>query len=510
MDLGWRPSAAAGTRINSAQLAAGRQCLKKIPDNTMKPVIYILCIAAFSLGLPPAGSAEKPPNIVFFLVDDMGWGDIGAYGSNYHQTPNIDRLSAGGMKFTNGYAACTVCSPSRAAIITGCYPGRLHLTDWIAGHGKRNPRLNIPKWQMYIDHQRVTLAEAMQQGGYRTMFAGKWHLMPNNDREKFPQHTPTRHGFDINVGGREWGQPKGPGKYFHPFGMPNLKGSPGDFLTDRLTDESIGFIEDNKDRPFFLYLSYYAVHGPLMTRKPLLEKYKTRSKDSAPGGKPWTGRVTPVYAGMIESVDESVGRIMDKLAQLEIDSNTVVIFTADNGGTSQASSGGLRGAKATAWEGGVREPFIIKWPGVVLGGSITDSLAIGTDFYPTILEMAGLPPRPDQHLDGVSLVPVLKKDTTMTDRTLYWHYPHYHKTNPYGAIRDGHWRLVEFFEDGALHLFNLKADPAEARNLAGTMPGKTAELHGKLAAWRKSVDAQMPTPNPDYQPDAGAGKKKTR
>ena len=453
--------------------------------------------------------AADRPNFVFFLVDDMGWGDIGAYGSNYHQTPAVDQLAAEGMKFTNGYAACTVCSPSRAAIMTGCYPGRLHLTDWIAGHRRRNSKLKIPKWKMRIDHSRVTLAESLSEGGYKTMFAGKWHLMPNNDRESLPNHTPTKHGFDINVGGREWGQPKGPGKYFHPFGMPNLVGRKGDFLTDRLTDESLEFIETNRDKPFFLYLSYYAVHGPLMTKPSLLKEYATRAKGPAPDGKPWVGRTTPVYAGMIQSVDESVGRIMAKLAELKLDRNTVVIFTADNGGTSQASSGGLRGAKATAWEGGVREPFLIKWPGVVKGGSVTDSMAIGTDFYPTMLEMAGLPLKPEQHRDGVSLVPVLKGGPAITDRTLYWHYPHYHKTKPYGAIRDGRWRLVEFFEDGALHLFNLNDDPAESENLAETLSVKANELRRKLANWRKDVGAQMPTPNPDYKPGA-TPKKRTR
>jgi arylsulfatase A len=461
-------------------------------------------------GLVSAGvHAADKPNFVFFLVDDMGFGDIGAYGSDYHLTPNVDKLAADGMKFTNGYAACTVCSPSRAAIITGCYPGRLHLTDWITGHGRRNPKVNIPKWKMYIDHERVTLAEALKAGGYATMFAGKWHLMPIRDKAIFDKHTPTHHGFDVNVGGREWGQPKGKGKYFHPFNMPNLEGKDGDFLTDRLTDESLKFIDTNKDKPFLLYLSYYAVHGPLMTKKTLLAKYGQRAKNP-PAGSKWKGRTTPVYAGMIESIDESVGRIVAKLAELKLDKNTVLIFTADNGGTSQASSGGLRGAKATAWEGGVREPFIIKWPGVAKAGSVTDSLAIGTDFYPTMLEMAGLPLQPKQHLDGVSLVSVLKGGKADTGRSLYWHYPHYHKTNPYGAIRDGDWRLVEFFEDGALHLFNLKDDPKESKNLAESNAAKAKELHDKLVAWRKDVSAQMPTPNPNHKAGAAPAKKPKR
>ena len=474
---------------------------------------YVLGALGFvlAMGLVPASAsaASKKPNFVFFLVDDLGYGDIGIYGSDYHQTPAVDKLAAEGMRFTQGYAACTVCSPSRAAIMTGCYPGRLHLTDWITGHRRRNPKLLIPDWKMHIDHERVTVAEALKEAGYRTMFAGKWHLMPIRNKKIFDQHYPTNHGFDLNVGGREWGQPKGRGKYFAPFNMPNLEGQKGDYLTDRLTDESIKFIEASKDKPFFLYLSYYAVHGPLMAPKPMVQKYADRAKQPSDGGK-WKGRVTPVYAAMVEAVDKSVGRIMATLEKLKLDDNTVVIFTADNGGTSQASSGGLRGAKATAWEGGVREPFIIKWPGVTKPGSVTPSLAIGTDFYPTMLEMAGLPLRPKQHLDGVSLVPVLKGGPADTQRTLYWHYPHYHKTKPYGAIRDGDWRLVEFFEDGALHLFNLKDDPAEKKNLAESDAAKAKQLHEKLIAWRQSVNAQMPTSNPKHGQSAKPVKKKRK
>lgn len=331
------------------------------------------------------------------------------------------------------------------------------------------------------------------------MFSGKWHLAPPGKNKDIDpsQHTPTHHGFDINVGGNSWGQPRGRGKYFAPFNMPNLEGKEGDYLTDVLTDKSLGFIEANQDKPFFLYMSYYAVHGPLMAKPKLNQKYRDRAKN-LPENTKWRGRVSSVYAAMIHSVDESVGRIMAKLKELDLAEDTVIIFTADNGGNSRASSGGLRGNKATAWEGGVREPLIIKWPGQAKAGLVTDELAIGNDLYPTILEMAGLPLKPSEHLDGVSLAPALKRKKAKAPRSLYWHYPHYHRTRPYGAIRDGDWRLVEFYEDNSLQLFNLKDDPSESKDLAASMPDKVQRLHSKLVEWRKEVGAQMPRLNPEH------------
>jgi arylsulfatase A len=455
---------------------------------------FFLCLM-FSI---PSGAfaAPKKPNFVFFLVDDMGWGDIGCYGSTFHETPNLDKLASEGMKFTNAYAACTVCSPSRAAIITGQYPGRLHLTDWITGHGRRNAKLLIPKWKMKMDHELTTLPEALKPAGYRSQFVGKWHLMPIRG-EDFKEHYPTSHGFDINIAGREWGQPKGRGKYFSPFGMPNLDdGNKGDFLTDRLTDEAVSFIEDSKDKPFLLYFSYYTVHGPIMAKPELLAKYK---KKAAGFNNERGERVHPAYAGMVESLDDSVGRVLAALKKRGLDENTVVMFTADNGGDSTQSSGGLRGRKALAYEGGTREPAIVKWPGHVKPGTVCDVPVIGMDFYPTMLEMAGLPAKPKSHVDGISLVPWLKDPKKPADReSLFWHYPHYHRTTPYGAIRQGDFKLIEFFENGKLELYDLKNDPAESKDLSESEPAKAKALHQAMLDWRKEVGAQMPTANPNH------------
>ena len=469
--------------------------------------LFLALLALLPLSHADASPAGRP-NFVFFLVDDLGWGDLGCYGSTFHETPNLDRLAAEGMKFNHAYSACTVCSPSRAAILTGRYPGRLHLTDWIAGHRRGNPKLLIPKWNMRMEHELTTLPEALKEGGYRTAFVGKWHLMPIGAGD-FEEHFPESHGFDLNVGGREWGQPKGPGKYFSPFGMPGLDdGEKGDYLTDKLTDAAVEFIEREKEEPFLLYFSYYTVHGPIMARPDLLAKYQAKAKtfENTRGE-----RVHAAYAGMIESLDQSVGRVLAKLEEAGVADNTVVVFTADNGGTSEQSSGGLRGAKALAYEGGTREPLLVKWPGKVKPGTSCDVPVIGTDFYPTMLEMAGLPQRPDEHKDGLSLVPLLtSKGEPLARDALFWHYPHYHKTKPYGAIRHGDWKLIEFFEDGELELYDLANDPAESRDLSTSQPAKTKELAGALGEWRKSVGAQMPTPNPDHDPGAKPAPRKPK
>ncbi|MEZ7957979.1 MAG: sulfatase, partial [Rubritalea sp.] len=435
---------------------------------------------------------EEKPNIVFFLVDDFGWGALSCMGSPFHETPNIDKLYKAGMTFSNGYAACTVCSPSRAAILTGCYPGRTNLTDWIAGHQRPGAKLAVPNWNMKIDHKRVTLAEALKQQGYATQFVGKWHLMPNKQPELMKDHYPESHGFDVNIGGREWGQPKGRGKYFYPFDMPNIEGGKkGDFLTDTLTDYAVDFIGKHKANPFFLYFSYYTVHGPIMGKPELVEKYTAKQKSGNFKG------YNPAYAAMIQSLDESVGRVMAKLEATGQAENTIVIFTADNGPDKNIHTGGLKGIKALSYEGGTREPFIIKAPGVKPGTS-SDVPVIGMDFYPTLLEMIGAPLKPEEHQDGVSLVPLLKETGDIEKRSLYWHYPHYHRTKPYGAVRNGDWKLIEFFEDGALELYNLKDDPQEENNIAQTKPKMAAKLLQELKTWRNSVDAQMMTPNPNF------------
>ena len=462
----------------------------------MNRFVSLLSLIALS-ALSPAG--EVRPNFVFLLVDDLGWGDFGCYGAEFYETPQIDRLAGEGMSFSNGYAACTVCSPSRAAILSGCYPARLHLTDWITGHDHPFDKLTVPDWKIELDHERVLLPEALREAGYATAFFGKWHLMPIG-KPDFDKHYPTDHGFDINVGGREWGQPKGRGKYFSPFDMPGLDdGNEGDFLTDKLTDAALDFLDSTKrDRPFLLYFSYYTLHAPLMAPPELVAKYRKKAESFGNAKNEW---LDPRRAGMVECLDNSVGRIMAKLGELGIADNTVVILTGDNGGDDPKTSGGLRDFKGLSHEGGVREPFIVKWPGRVAANSKCDEPVIGTDFYPTMLEMAGLPARPEEHRDGVSILPLLTGKADRLDReALFWHYPHYHRTKPYGAIRHGDMKLIEFFEDGALELYDLNADPEETDNLAKKKPEKAAALLKRLKDWRESVDAQMMGENPDYDP----------
>lgn len=454
-------------------------------------------------------AAEGKPNIVFLLVDDLGWADFGCYGAEFNETPHIDKLAAEGVRFTNAYAACTVCSPSRAAILSGRYPARLHLTDWIAGHNNPKAKLKIPAWKMKLDHERVLLPEALKEAGYATGFFGKWHLMPNGQPD-MQEHFPTDHGFDINVGGREWGQPKGPGKYFSPFGMPGLDdGKPGDFLTDKLTDAAVEFIGTNAGKkPFLLYFSYYTLHSPLMAPPALVEKYKRKAEgfDNAKNE-----LLNPVRAGMVESLDNSVGRLVAKLEELGIADNTLIVLTGDNGGDHPETTGGLRDFKGWSHEGGVREPLIAKWPGKVTKGTTREEMVIGMDFYPTFLDLAGLEPRPEEHKDGISIAPLLTGEGKATERdTLFWHYPHYHRTKPYGAIRAGDWKLIEFFEDGALELYDLKSDPTERNNLAMEKSERAAELLSKLKVWRVSVNAQMMTPNPNYETSKKNGTGKGR
>lgn len=455
-----------------------------------------------------AASAEQTkPNFVFLLVDDLGWGDFGCYGAEFYETPHIDDLASDGMLFTNGYAACTVCSPSRAAILTGRYPARLHLTDWITGHVHPHAKLAVPDWNMRVEHDRVLLPEVLKEHGYATGFFGKWHLMPIGQPD-FEEHDPTHHGFDVNVGGREWGQPKGPGKYFSPFAMPNLDdGNPGDFLTDKLTDAAVDFLDaEARKKPFLLYFSYYTLHTPLMAPPELIEKYKDKAKTFENTKNEF---LHPARASMVEKLDDSVGRIMAKLDELGIAENTVIILTGDNGGNDDRTTGGLRDFKGFSHEGAVREPLVVKWPGHTQPGSKSDEMVIGTDLYPTMLQIAGLPQRPNEHLDGISIAPLLAGETTTLPRqSLYWHYPHYHRTRPYSAVRNGDWKLIEFLEDGRLELFNLKTDPLETSDIASENPRKAEELLAELNTWRGDVGAQMMAENPNWIPEPTEEKSK--
>ncbi len=447
--------------------------------------------------------SAKKTNIVFFLVDDFGYSGLSGTGSDFHETPNIDALFESGVYFNNGYSACTVCSPSRAAILTGRYPGRLHLTDWIAGHKKPFAKLAVPKWNMKIEHERVTLPEVLKEHGYSTAFIGKWHLMPHEQPEIMNQHYPTNHGFDLNIGGREWGQPKGRGKYFYPWNMPNVKGGKkGDYLTDKLTDYAVDYIDQHKsdENPFMLYFSYYTVHTPIQGKPELVAKYNAKLKANP---KKYQHK-RPKYAAMVQSLDESVGRVLKELKDAGIYNNTIIIFTADNGPYWHEYAGGLRGRKGMSFDGGTREPFVIAGPGIKKG-VVESTPVIGMDFYPTLLDLLNIEQKPEEHKDGVSLASLLKKNNKAStkkikERSLFWHYPHYHRTNPYGAVRNGDWKLIEFFEDGKLMLFNLKEDPFEKNDLAKKNPKKAAKLLKDMREWRKSTNAQMPTKNPKYDP----------
>ena len=395
------------------------------------------------------------------------------------------------MRFTNAYAACPVCSPTRASILTGKYPARLHFTDWIPGR-KQWPtaKLLVPEFHHELPLEEITLAEALKPAGYVSASIGKWHLGGDG-------FSPREQGFDRNVAGTFRGSPK---SYFGPFDLPGIEGGPaGEYLTDRLSLEAEKFIEANRDRPFFLYLPEFAVHIPLEGKKDLVDKYQGKLRSSETQN-------NPVYAAMVESVDQAVGRLLRKLDELGIAGRTVVILTSDNGGlrfegkqtSAVTSNAPLRAGKGHLYEGGIREPLIVRWPGVVTPGAVCDVPIISVDYFPTILEMAGV--NPARPIDGVSLMPLLTRKGGLQRDAIYWHYPHYSNQGgpPSGAIRKGDYKLIEFYEDGRLELFNLKNDISERQNLARKEPRKAAELHAMLKRWRQSVKATMPAVNPGY------------
>jgi len=434
----------------------------------------------------------RSPNIVFILADDLGWTDLGCFGSTFYRTPHIDRLAKEGMRFTSAYAACPVCSPTRAAILTGRYPARMHLTDWIPGRIPPGVKMRVPDWTPHLPLLEITTPEALSNTNYISADIGKWHL--GN-----AEHYPENQGFSLNFAGTHLGSPP---NYFSPYGISNVPDTvKGEYLTDRLTSEALRFLDQSRQRPFFLYLAHYAVHTPLEAKPEMAARYRDRIR-------PGQAHSHPVYAAMIESVDESVGRVMAKLDELGLTRNTVIIFTSDNGGVVGrrhiTSNEPLREEKGTLYEGGIRVPAIIRWPGVTAPGSVSDVPITSVDYFPTILEMAGLePPAP---VDGVSLAPLLK-GRTIDRGAIYWHYPHYNfhqpliPTRPCGAIRKGGYKLIEFYEDNAIELYNLKDDIGERQNLVRTHREKAAELRSGLAAWRKSVGAQMPIPAPEqYDP----------
>ena len=463
------------------------------------------------------------PNIVFILIDDMGWRDLTCYGSSFYETPNIDRLAAGGMRFTDAYASCPVCSPTRASILTGRYPARVGITDWIDWGGACHPRrgrvIDVP-YLKELPREEKTMAAALKEAGYQTWHVGKWHLGG-------PGHLPDEHGFDVNVSGCEAGSP-GRGGYFSPWSIPALKDvdvPEGTYLTDYLTDRAIELVENSGDEPFFLNMPFYQVHTPIQGKPEKVRKYEEKAarlgldrQEVLVEGEPFpyegkpgdriTRRViqsNPVYAAMVESLDENIGRLLDALERSGKAENTIVFFTSDNGGLATAegsptSNLPLSEGKGWMYEGGTREPLIVKWPGVVEPGSSCSVPVTSTDFYPTLLEAVGLDPIPEQHCDGVSLMSLLKGGQELDREAIYWHYPHYGNQGgtPGSSIRCGDYKLIDFFEDGEVELYNLRNDIGEDQNLSGDEPEVTARLKKMLADWRASVEAKIPEPNPEY------------
>jgi arylsulfatase A len=463
-----------------------------------------LFAAALALVAAPARAADAPPNVVLFLIDDLGQRDLGCYGSTFYKTPNIDRMAKEGLKFTDFYAACPVCSPTRASILTGKYPQRVGITDWIPGR-KDLPeqRLKRPAMKNELALEEVTIAEALKKRGYVTALMGKWHLGGKG-------FEPTQQGFDVNVAGDHTGTPL---SYFAPFvnkagaQMPGLeKAADGEYLTDRLAAEAEQFIEANKAKPFFLYLPHYGVHTPLRAPQALIDKYKTT---------PAHGKQSnATYAAMVESMDSAVGRVLKKLDDLKLSDNTLVIFTSDNGGLATLEgmqyaptfNAPLREGKGYLYEGGVRVACLMKWPGQIKPGTVANDVSCSIDLFDTILEASerGAKDQPNAggKRDGRSLVPVFNGDK-MKERAVFWHYPHYANqgSRPGGAVRRGNWKLIEYYEDGRRELFDLSKDLSESRNLISQNTDVAKELAGELDTWRKEVGAKMPTPNPDYRPN---------
>jgi arylsulfatase A len=511
---------------------------------------FIITIGLVASSVQPAETRQ--PNIVFFLVDDLGWSDVGCNGSSFYDTPNIDQLAAEGVRFTDGYAACHVCSPTRASILTGKYPAKLNLTDWL--DGRKNTPFQVllnGKKAMSLDPEETTLAEVLKESGYATALFGKWHLGKETN--------PTEHGFDIhvphsvnsNLGRRGFRSPKD---------ILGLDG--GEYVTDRLAELAAQYIDENKDKPFLLYMSHFSVHDPIHGRPDLVEKYKKKltgmpsqsgpdfilegNPDSptfpsraeldellklpeyADTYKSYPNDIVKVkqkqdnvqFAGMVESVDQSLGTLVAKLKEHGIDDNTIVFFMSDNGGMSAmngtpqrtvpkarldavASSSNLplRGAKGWLYEGGIRVPLIVKWPHYGKTGTVCGEPVISTDFFPTILEMTGVENTAND-IDGKSFTRLVRGEA-MDRGPIYWHFPHYSNhgmQSPGGAIRDGDYKLLEYFENGTVQLFNLVNDIGEQNDLSKIEAQKTKELTEKLRQWRKDVDAQMMKPNPDYDP----------
>jgi arylsulfatase A-like enzyme len=461
-------------------------------------------VALLLLACTPTLHAEpQKPNVIFILADDLGWADVGCYGADLHETPNLDRLATEGIRFSQAYAM-PVCSPTRASIMTGQHAARLHITIWREGAFDKpdlRQKLLPPQNAQNLPLADITIARALKSAGYLTFHVGKWHLGDG-------RHYPEAFGFDVNIGGTEWGAPN---THFWPFSgaktygefryVPGLGiGKPGDYLTDRFTDEAINLIDQAGDRPFYLNLCYHAVHTPIEGKAAQVEHFRKKIE-------PGMHHQNAAYAAMLYSLDENVGRMMRHLQERHLADHTIVIFNSDNGGyinkyghETVTNNSPLRSGKGSLYEGGVRVPLIVRWPGVTPAGTTCNEPVICTDYFKTLTEAGGVDPKTtgDGGQDGVSLMPLLKNPSAKLDRdTLYFHYPHYYATtSPVSAIRQGDWKLLEYFEDHHLELYNIKDDLSESKDLAREMPDRAKDLQQRLAAWRQNVGAQLPIPNP--------------
>ncbi len=487
-------------RFQNAMLALFRFCCA---------VMLLASLSAININQAAGADATRRPNILFILADDLGWRDLSVEGGGFYESPHIDSIAHAGMRFTQGYATCQVCSPSRASIMTGKFPARHGITEYIgAPEGaawKRNTKMLPPRYVHALPAADTTLAEAFREAGYRTFFAGKWHLGGEGS-------LPEDHGFEVNKGGHQRGSP--PGGYFSPYRNPKLKDGPaGEALPLRLARETAKFIDEHAQEPFLAYLSFYSVHAPIQSTKQLWGKYREKAaRLPKPKHRFIIDRTSPVrqvqdhpvYAGMIEAMDAAVGLALAALERNGLTDHTVIVFTSDNGGVSAGdgkatSNLPLRGGKGRQWEGGVREPFYIVWPKVAPPGGTCATPVTGADFYPTLLEIAGLPARPRQHVDGVSLAPLLKGGS-IAPRPLFWHYPHYGNQGgePSASIRQGDWKLIHYYEDGRDELYLLTKDIGEQHDVAAAHPEKVQTLHKRLFAWLAETGARKPTVNPNF------------
>ncbi|WP_299064564.1 sulfatase [uncultured Polaribacter sp.] len=489
--------------------------MKTVFKKKLELILYTL-LATFILNACKGKSTvqkvvKKKPNILFIVADDLGAHDLGYAGSTYYETPNIDAIAKEGVEFTQGYAAAQVCSPSRASLMTGQYTARHGITEWIGAlsgeeWGKKvNTKVLPPDYEHTIPVENITIAEAFKEGGYKTFFAGKWHIgdVP---------YGPESNGFDINIGGWEVGGPKG--GYYAPWRNPKLDYKyDGENLTKRLAIETADFMTANKDEPFFAFLSFYAVHGPIETTQEKWNKYRNKAEAQGIPEKGFemerilpirTVQDNPIYAGLLESMDDAIGLVLNRLKELGLDENTIIVFTSDNGGVASGDAFSttnfpLRGGKGYQWEGGIREPYLIKAPMLKNLPKAVSYPVSGIDFYPTLLDLAGVEKNPKQVVDGVSLVPLLK-GKSLEDRALFWHYPHYGNQGgePVSIIRKNEYKLIHYYEDGHDELYNLSTDARELNNISSINSEKAKELRVELDAYLQSVNAKVPRVNKNY------------